>query len=173
MYLFAARHLLPTRIVIVGGSFLYTLLLVTAGSVMLRAADLSIPTQVGAAGGVVTTNVQYRAEKAAVSALQFDLTYDKSHLTVVGSLGSAAAAAGKTLASNVLPDGSVRMIIFGLNQNVIGDGSVVDLTITLNANSRPGVDSLDFRNALGSSPSGQAVSIGVRSGVVVTSGKPK
>src|SRR5574341_371517 len=138
----------------------------------LLAAELSIHTVVASAGDTVDTSVEYRAQGAAVAALQFDLAFDPSVLGITATIGSAAAAAGKSLATAVLPNGNIRFLIFGLNQNVITDGSVVDLTIQVSTNSSVGPYPLDLLNALGASPSAQGVSIKTHDGQVIRIGPP-
>ena len=171
MYPLEVRGFLPTRIVRVRRPLLCSLLLATASAVVLPAADLSIPPTYGSAGATVTAPVQYRAEKASIAALQFDLLFDSNVMSISATVGSAAAAAGKTAASNLLAPGVLRVIVFGINQNVIGNGSVVDLAITLNPNARRGAYSLDFQNVVGASPNAQEVPIGARSGTIISNGK--
>jgi len=136
----------------------------------LDAAELSVPTQVAHGGSVVNVSVGYGAKGATVAALEFDLEYDPSALTITAEIGSAATSAGKFLAMNVLSSGQIRFLIFGFNQNVIGDGSVVVLTIQVSANSSVGPHRLDILNALGADPSGQGVPVETRSGQVVRVG---
>ncbi len=146
---------------------LLSVALVYVGTAFAQEAELSIPTVAASAGGTVDTSVEYRAQGAEVAALQFDLAFDPSVLTITARAGSAATAAGKILAQVVLPNGNIRCIIFGLNQNVIADGSVVDLTIQVSESASEGPYSLDLLNALGASPFGEAVPITVYSGQVI------
>jgi len=141
--------------------------LVCVGTAFAQEAELSIPAVVAPAGASVDTGVEYRANGATVAALQFDLAFDPSVLTITARAGSAATDAGKTLAQAVLPNGNILFIIFGLNQNVIADGSVVDLTIQVSKSASAGPYRVDFLNALGASPSAEAVPIIVHSGEVI------
>jgi hypothetical protein len=141
----------------------------TSNSVALAATTqplLSIPTNLAAPGQTFRTNVQFDPQGTAVAAIQFDLRYNRNVLTVTPTLGSAAIGAGKTFASAVLPNGDTRFIIFGFNQNTIGSGSIIDLSITVNAHAPTGIYALTFLNALGATPSGQGVAIGVQPGYV-------
>jgi len=118
----------------------------------LLAAELSLPTRVASGGDRTDASVIYTSQGATVAAFQFDLEYDPSVLTITATISSAAAAAGKALATAVLPNGNLRFLVLGLNQNVIADGSVVDLTIQVSANSQVGPYNLRFLNAVGAAP---------------------
>lgn len=130
--------------------------------------ELSIPTVDAKQDQTVKTTVQYRADLAKVSAFQFDLQYDRKVISnISATLGPAAAAAGKTLASAVLSNGNIRYLVFGLNQTVIGDGAVITLKITIAPEAESGAYPLEMLNAVASNPNGIAVPIKVSSGRVV------
>src|SRR5262249_9921911 len=136
-------------------------------TVFAQEAELSIPTVVAPAGASVDTSVAYRANGAAIAALQFDLAFDPSVLTITARPGGGATQAGKTLGQAGLAARNIRCIIFGLNQNVMADGSVVDLTIQVSKSALAGPSRLDLLNALGASPAGEAVPITVHVGEVI------
>ena len=138
----------------------------------LLAAELSLPTLVASGGDRIDTSVRYTSQGAVVAAFQFDLEYDPSVLSVTATIGSAGATAGKVLATAVLPNGNLRFLVLGLNQNVITDGSVVDLTIQVSANSHVGPHELKLLNAVGASPGGETVRVDVHSGQVIRVGPP-
>jgi len=143
---------------------------VTAGP--LLAAQVSMPVTQARAGETVESSVQYRAQGAEVAALNFDLAFDDSVLTITPTVGSAAADAGKGLEYTVLPSGNLRVLIFGVNENVIGDGSLIDLTIEVSADSSPGPHVIEFVDATFASPDAEAVPVRVRSGRVIRVGGP-
>lgn len=95
----------------------------------------------------------------AVAALQFDLQYDPSVLTIASAAGDATISAGKTLSTHVLSSGRIRFLIAGLNRTVIGDGSVVNLTIQVSASSSVGPYDLNMLNAVGADPTAQVVRV--------------
>lgn len=68
--------------------------------------------------------------------LQFDLRFDSSKLTFDRlNAGPAATAAAKSVTQRVQPNGDVRVIIIGLNQNTIADGTVAEAIFTTTGNS--------------------------------------
>ncbi len=144
-----------------------------ASSNTALAADLSLPTVAASSGDTVTASVVYRAQGAAVSALQFDLAHDdaavQKNLTITGSsVGSAATAAGKDLASNLaFGQGVSRFLIFGLNQNVIGDGSLADLTIHVQDQFPPDRLRLHLFNVVCASPEAEFVPCGAADGQII------
>jgi len=85
------------------------------------AAELSLPMVTAFSSVSVAANVEYHAQGDDIAAFQFDLEYDQSVLSITATIGNAAAAAGKGLTTAVLPNGRLRLLIFGLNQNVIPD----------------------------------------------------
>src|SRR5262249_17170689 len=138
----------------------------------LLAAELSIPTVVASGGDTIRASILYSSQGAAVAALQFDLEYDPQVLDIRAAISGPAAAAGKDLAMAVLPNGHIRFVILGLNQNVITDGSVIDLTIHVNPHSQVGHSKLDGLHPVTSSATGEALPIKVVSGAVIRVGPP-
>jgi len=133
----------------------------------LAAAELSIPTVGASVGGSVNLSVEYGGQGTAVAALQFDLNYNRSVLTITAAAGAAATSAGKSLTTHRLPNGMTRFLIVGLNQNVVADGSAVDLMIHVSTRASPGKYTLGIFNPAGAGPSSQAVSVKHISGAVV------
>jgi hypothetical protein len=147
---------------------IWMLLTVTGvASHKLVAADLSIPVVRAPVGGSVNVTVQYRGQGAAIAALEFDLEYDRSILTITAAAGSVTTSAGKSLTTSVLPNGRTRFVIAGFSRNVIPDGSVANLTIQVRAGSSVGAHKLDFSNALGADPVPQSVFIKLQSGNLI------
>lgn len=84
---------------------------------------------------------------AQVSAINFDLQFDDSRVSVVAATqGSAASAAGKSLTWNLSSAGRIRVMIFGFNTDVIGDGPVAVVTFNVLANATPGTFPLRLTN---------------------------
>jgi hypothetical protein len=150
------------------------ILLSTAGvpSNKALAQQLSLPTVVASAGDSVDVSVEYRAQGAEISAFEFDLQYDPSVLNITATIGSAALAADKLLVTGVLPNGNIRFLIFGINQNVIPDGSLVDLTIEVSASSAVGPYPLVFLNANAASPDAEGVPLRTHDGRIIRVGPP-
>jgi hypothetical protein len=145
---------------IIGQSLIWLIFVITGiPSGRLLAAGLSIPTVTATPGDHLNISVEYRAQGDAVSTLQFDLVCDWSVATITATAGSATTEAGKVLTTAVLPNGNLRFLILGLNQNVIGDGSVADLTIQVSPSASVGSYRMGFANAIGADPTAQLVSI--------------
>ncbi|MDF1662991.1 MAG: cohesin domain-containing protein [Planctomycetota bacterium] len=68
--------------------------------------------------------------------VQFDLRFDSSKLTFDRlTAGPAATAAVKTVTQRVQPNGDIRVLIIGMNQNTIADGTVAEAVFTTTGNS--------------------------------------
>ncbi len=82
-------------------------------------------TQPGVTGIVVPVALS-AADGEEPSALGFDLTFDETWLTPVNmTAGPSAIAANKSVGWYSLSPSAVRVLVSGLNQNVIPDGDVV------------------------------------------------
>src|SRR5947207_12101903 len=132
------------------------------------ATEIFINPSVSTSGtvGNVTMSVSYLAQGATVSALQFDLHFDQSALTIAYQPGSSTNNANKSLVKNVLPNGDTRFVIYGLNQTSIGDGPIVNLTVQVNANPSATSYSLHILNQVASAPDGTVVALAAQDGSV-------
>jgi len=103
----------------------------------------------------------------SVVALQFDLTWDITELTMVTfGLGSASTTASKTLNGSILGPGHMRFIVAGINQTVIAAGDVFDVTMKINSGAAAGPQSVDVTGVLLANPHGQSVAVTVTSGLI-------
>jgi hypothetical protein len=127
-----------------------------------EAASLSISPDplVGLPGATLPTSVEYTAQGAQVTAMQFDVLYDPSALSLSGAVaGSADTLAGKILDFNTVSPGDTRFAIFGSNQNVFGDGSVADLTFQVSSTAPAGPYNLSLSGIIGTNADGLTVPI--------------
>jgi hypothetical protein len=61
-----------------------------------------------------------------------DVIFDPNILeSPLVAVGTAAAAAGKAAASNLLESGAFRVALTGLNTNVFGDGVIANITFRI------------------------------------------
>jgi hypothetical protein len=129
-------------------------------TVFAEATSLSIfpDPLVGIPGDTVPTSVEYTAQGAQVTALEFEVLYDPSFLTLSGQAGSAATLASKVIAFGGLAGDSI-ILISGLNQNVIGDGSVADLKFQVSLNAPAGPYNFSLSHISGSDAFGNLVTI--------------
>lgn len=134
---------------------LQAVLSVASGSGLPGATGVSIPVSLTSQGG------------AHVAGLNFDLNFDASRVEVptgtcngiAVALGSAAASADKSISCSHPSSSSVRVIIFGLNTNVISDGPVAVVTFDVLAGAAPGTFALTLSNWAASDPDGQGVPV--------------
>jgi hypothetical protein len=137
------------------------------GSTPSFAAGVSIPfITVTTPGGASTLSVEFAPEETGVSAIQFDVHYDPSALSLNGVAGDATVAAAKTVASAVLAPGTVRFLIAGFNQTTLDSGSLVDLTVQLNETAGSGTYWLQLSNVIAVEPSSDTVGVTARHGAV-------
>ncbi len=107
----------------------------------------------------------------SVAAIQFDLHFDVSRLRLVSvNTGAAASAAGKSASSYALGDGKHRIIVIGMNQNILGQGSVIELLMEVIPNTPPGVYPLTMTNVVFSNPVGMAIKPQVVPGSITVGG---
>jgi hypothetical protein len=137
-------------------------------AVGLTAAQLSIGTVSIGPGQTGNLSVALTSGGAQISALQFDLSYDRAALTVTIDIGSAASCAAKTLSLNDLGTGQ-RAIIEGV-RSVIADGAVTNLTITVAAGAKLGNRPLTLTNLVAVDPNANLVTLSASNGAVNVAG---
>jgi hypothetical protein len=124
-----------------------------SGSGMAGDTGISIP---------VSLNSNFGAQ---VSGLNFDLTYDNNRLDVISvTTGPAAAAANKGVSTGSIDNMPIKVIIAGLNQDVIPDGIVAYVNINVLPSANPGASSLALSNAAASDPGGAGVALSLSNG---------
>lgn len=133
-----------------------------AGSASLSAGSGSgLP---GASGVAVSISLNSQTGPGVVG-VNFDVGYDTSRLTVDGvSIGSAASAAGKSLSWSEPTSGTLRIIVFGLNQNAIADGAIAVISFSVRSTASPGTFALPLSNAVAVDPDGGSVALTLNPG---------
>src|ERR1700722_20213442 len=137
---------------------------------MSSASQLSLPNQFAGPNASVAVQVIFSRQFDSVSALQFDLQYDTSAMSIVVTDGDAARSAGKNVYYADLAPGKKRFLVVGLNQNCIPTGPLLNLFLNLNPSSSGGVYSLAFSNAAGADAGGQPVTTTTTDGMVTVEG---
>jgi hypothetical protein len=132
----------------------------------LGAQQLTLGTVSSGSGQTVSLSVQLTTGGAQISGVQFDLIYSPNTFTITAMLGSAAAAAGKGISTNMVQLNTLRVIVAGLNQTTISAGDVADLTVQIAANATPANYPLAFSGAVGTAPSATVVGLGSTNGAV-------
>lgn len=115
-------------------------------------------------GGTVSVAIRLSGG-ANPAALQWSVSYAPADFAAVSlTAGSAAAAAGKTVACRPA-SGQLRCVAYGMNAAGIADGVVANVSLALSAHTAPRPLSLV---AHGASPAGQPVNVSATGGIVTT-----
>jgi hypothetical protein len=129
----------------------------SAGSATAKAGwdDAAVPVELDAAEG------------ESVAAIQFDMTYENTKLSVVDVLnGAASEAAAKQLSFSSVDSDTIRVVIAGLNLNVISDGVVAEVVLSTPLGASGGETPLTVSGVFLSDPSGNAIPATAESGSV-------
>ncbi len=123
---------------ITGCLFLFFLLVnspVRAGAQILSVGNAS-----GVAGASLDIPVTLTQDSELISSLQFDITFpfSVSHISTVP--GSASTAAQKSVVSNSVTEGRVRILVYNLDRNVIASGPIAIIRLKI----APGAPLADF-----------------------------
>lgn len=104
-----------------------------------------------------------------IAALQVDIGLDPNTMKLTGiAAGPAAAAAKKEVNCSPQTNGSVRIIIAGMNQNVMAGGVVATMTFRIKKDSQKGTLPLTLSGPLAADPVGATVKIAAQAGSVAT-----
>src|SRR5438105_2225867 len=106
-------------------------LFVCLAPVLLHGAQLSLGSASLKPAGSTTISATYSGQGDPVSAIQFDLVYDSSAMTVTATAGSGVASTAKTLYSAAVTSGQLRVALVGLDQGLLPDGVPVSLAISV------------------------------------------
>ncbi len=102
-----------------------------------------------------------------VSAFNFGLKFDTSRLSFKEvTLGSVAEDSGKSLSHSKPGSNTIRLVVIGLNQNVIGDGTVLTCTFDIIDNAPSGKVKLTITNQSASDPGGNKLSVFTEGGEI-------
>lgn len=103
-----------------------------------------------------------------VAAIQFDLSYDPRVLSVEKvSPGAAAAEAAKSVSSYGLASGKERIMLIGMNQNILSEGTVAVLHVRVADGAVSGVYPLEISNQVFADPVGREAEVRVAPGAVL------
>lgn len=138
-------------------------------AVVSSAAELAVERMAAQPGKKITAQVKFKAEGAAVTALQFDVEYNPSAMTISGALGLAAKAASKQITITDGAPNRKRVLLWGLNHNNLEDGTVVALTVEVKADAAVGDYPLRIQSAGASNSAGSPVAVRTADGNVAVS----
>jgi len=128
----------------------------------LNAATLTIGSSSGSPGeksvSIPINLTSAPGEK--VCGFNFDLNLDATKLSFKEvTLGSVAADAGKSLSFSQPSSNTVRVIVVGLNQNVISDGIVLTFSFDILSSAPKGETELAISKASISDPNGKSLAV--------------
>jgi uncharacterized protein (TIGR03437 family) len=133
-----------------------------------RSAEISLSSYSGKAGSSVPAAVSFAAQGMAVSAVQFDLDYDSSVMSIVFSLAEAGRGAQKSLYTADLGANKKRLILIGPNSNLLPDGVLINALVNLKTGVPTGKFPLKVSLVVCSDPDGRAAAVtGVDGDIVV------
>ncbi len=117
---------------------------------------LAVGTSSGSAGRTVELPIAISATgTAAPAGLQMDLGFDAAKLSFVSArVGEQSTASGKSLSSSTLPNGLVRLLISGVNQNTIAAGAAAYASFQLTNSFTSGTSALTATNCASTDISG-------------------
>ena len=123
-------------------------------------------------GAAVEVGVEVALSSAgqALSAIQFDISYQSQAPIVSVSLGDTLTSAEKSIWASTPGPGVERILIVGLNQNAIADGVLATVSVEVAAGASPGAYPLGLTNATASDPLGGPVPLSTGGGGVVVPG---
>jgi hypothetical protein len=128
-------------------------------AVLSPAAELSIERVTAQPGKKITAMVNFKAEGAAVTTLQFDVEYNESVMIVSGALGNAGEAASKQITVMDGAPNRKRVLLWGLNHNNLEDGAVVALMVEIKPKAAEGEYPLQLKAAKASNARGSAMPV--------------
>jgi hypothetical protein len=134
-----------------------------------QCAVLSVDPVTAQAGSSVPIAVRFVAAGTGVAAFQFDLSYDPT-MALGATAASAATSTGKDVYKAAIAQGRTRILLAGLNQQILGDGPVITLTALVSSSAAAGVYALHLTNAVASDPDGKIVPLTTSDGSVTVNG---
>ena len=118
---------------------------------MAQTARLTTGSASGAMGTVVSIPIGFDPGAASVNMLQFDLMFSPSLSFLSIATGPAALSADKTVWGNSVP-GRARILVFGLNQNVINAGVIAEIQLAIAADMPAGLIPVVMTGVVASDP---------------------
>ncbi len=107
----------------------------------------------------------------AISGIQFDLTFDPAAAALKDiTAGPAAEDAQKSVSFNTIEQGRSRVIVAGLNQNLIGQGTLASMHFDIPEHAINGTHPIALDNIVMSDPRGRAVPATATAGAITITG---
>jgi uncharacterized protein (TIGR03437 family) len=136
---------------------LYPYIVFLAFGRIVGGAQLSLPVLSTGPGSSVLVSALFAPGADTVSGIQFDLHYDGSATSLLGTPGEAARLAGKSVFYADLSPNDKRFVVIGLNRDSIPQGTLINVFVVMKANALGGKYSLTLTNLVSTDPTGQVV----------------
>ncbi|MGC9052469.1 MAG: cohesin domain-containing protein [Candidatus Hydrogenedens sp.] len=129
-------------------------------------AELSIESGYADSGTQIVLNAMLTVSSSeSVSAIQFDILYNPDICELITVIaGASSNSAQKQVQYNIVTPGQARVIIAGLNQNIIPSGSIAQITLQVCASTPAGIYDVSLSRAILSSPIGTSVPVSLING---------
>ena len=151
-------------------TFVFAVLILISG---LPARSSGQIVTVGAAAGSPGTQVdlaiQFSPGFAGVSTLQFDLAFPSTLAPVSTTPGVAALYAGKS-ASASIASGTMRILLFGLNQSFIGSGPIAVVRFHIASDVQASVMPVSITNVIASDNEAKSIAAASANGSITVHG---
>ena len=142
----------------------------------LKAATLSVGSNSGAPDDKnITIPINLTSSPGEkVCGLNFDLNFDTSRMFFKEvTLNQVAMDADKSLSYSQPSSNTIRVVVIGLNQNVIGDGTVLNFTFDVLNNVSGGKAKLNIMDPSISDPKGKQLAVNTVDSAIILGGKLK
>ena len=108
-----------------------------------------------------------------VAAIQLDISYDPSQLTFKEvAAGQAALDSKKQVTGSTPSEGTIRAIVYGLNQNSLEDGIFATISFDIKSSASAGAIPLSASNVIASDPYANSLSLSTAPGsITITDAK--
>jgi uncharacterized protein (TIGR03437 family) len=126
--------------------------------------------QAAAPGSSILIPVALAAPDGPVGAVQFDLQYDDSVMSVAATLGDSSHSSQKSLFYTDLSPQTRRFLLVGMNENSASSGVLLNLFVNLKTSAANGVYALTFSNVSASDPAGVSTAMNSADATVTIQG---
>lgn len=96
-----------------------------------QAAGSGVTITVGQAAGEGSITLPVYVAGSSAASVQFQLIYDTTQVEITGvvATGAATAANKQVMTKSFGEQGVMRVVVFGMNRNIISDGTLVNVTV--------------------------------------------
>ena len=130
------------------------------------------PVMADVPGGEVSVPISlFLSPEEDASAVQFDLLFDAYGLALLEvNPGASALESDKTVGFNLVAEGTVRVVIAGLNQNILSSGTLAEAVFQVPSSPSPVTWCIGLARTVVSGPFGDSLPVEAISGYVAVGG---